>query len=494
VHPSLPDPDAAPLTRRDFVARALGLSLTLAVPSFPALARAAPEAAVDPRVRALGNVLRGAVITRADPAYAAVRLSFDGLYDAVHPLAIAQPVDAADVATVVRWARTSGVHIVARSGGHSYGGYSTTAGVVVDLSRLAGVRVSGGLATIGPGARLGNIYQGLGAHGVAIPAGTCPSVGIGGHALGGGFGLASRAWGLASDNVRSLQIVTADGKILTADPSHHGDLYWACRGGGGGNFGIVTRLVFRTHPVSQGSYFIGTWPWAEVEAVLGSFLHWAPAAPDALGSVCRLATGPGGPTVQVFGQFLGSETKLRAALAGLGPPAQKLVIETSSWLELVQRWAGCLGHTLPSCSAPGHQVFVGASDYVAAVPSQAQLARFRDVVESRGSAPGALLIDAYGGALNRVAPAATAFVHRDTLASIQYFATGDPVAARAWVNASRARLAPATSGAAYVNYIDPDLANWQHAYYGANLARLQQVKRRYDPHNLFHFAQGIRPA
>jgi FAD/FMN-containing dehydrogenase len=481
------------LTRREFVARAVGLTTTLALPSVGPAADAARTLS-DPRIRALRKALRGAVITPTEPGYASARLSFDGLYDRVHPLAIAQPVDAADVSAVVRWAQTTGVHIVPRSGGHSYGGYSSTAGVVVDLSRLAGVHVAAGQVVTGPGARLGNIYNTLDRHGVAIPAGTCPSVGIGGHALGGGFGLASRAWGLASDNLRSVQIVTADGKILTADRNRHSDLYWACRGGGGGNFGIVTRLVFGTHAVSQGSYFIATWPWAEVEDVLGSYLHWAATAPDALGSVCRLATGPGGPTVQVFGQFLGSETGLRAALETLGPPAHELVVGTSSWLDLVRRWAGCLGHTLPSCSTPRHQVFVGASDYIARVPPAIRLAGFRDVIDSRGAAPGALLIDAYGGAVNRVPATATAFVHRDTLASIQYFATGDAASARAWVNASRTRLSNVTSGAAYVNYIDPELANWQQAYYGRNLARLRQVKRRYDPHNLFHFAQSIRPA
>jgi FAD/FMN-containing dehydrogenase len=128
------------------------------------------------------------------------------------------------------------------------------------------------------------------------------------------------------------------------------------------------------------------------------------------------------------------------------------------------------------------------------VPSAAELARFRAVVEARGASPGALLIDAYGGALNRVGPAATAFVHRRELASIQYFASGDGTSARAWVDSSRAALAPAFSGAAYVNYIDPHLADWQHAYYGSNLHRLRSVKKRYDPHNLFHFAQSIRPA
>ena len=465
--------------------------------ALPAL-RFVPEAgareSVDPRIRALTKALRGPVITPVAPGYGSARLAFDAFYDAVRPLAIAQPLDAADVRKVVQWAHTTGVHIVARSGGHSYGGYSTTTGVVVDLSRLATVRIVAGQAIVGPGARLGNIYNVLAQHGLAIPAGTCPSVGIGGHALGGGFGLASRAWGLASDNLRSVQIVTADGKILSADPSHHSDLYWACRGGGGGNFGIVTRLVFRTHSVSQGSYFIATWPWAQVEDVLASFLHWAPTTPDALGSVCRLATGPSGPTVQVFGQFLGSETNLKAALTTLGPPAQKLVTGTSTWLDLVRRWAGCLGHNLPACSTPGHQVFVGASDYIAHAPTSAQLAAFKSVIESRGSSSGALLIDAYGGAVNRIPAKATAFVHRNTLASIQYFAAGNAASARSWVNASRATLAPATSGAAYVNYIDPALTDWQHAYYGSNLPRLRQVKHRYDPHNFFHFAQSIRLA
>ena len=479
------------LTRRQFVARAAGLAAGLALPG-PVWAAAA-NASGDPRLRALDRGVRGPVLTPASATYAQARLVFDGLYDGIHPLAVVQPLDVADVAAVVKWANATGVHVVARSGGHSYGGYSTTTGVVVDLTHLAAVRVVAGRAVVGPAARLGNIYDGLGAHGLAIPAGTCPSVGIGGHALGGGFGLASRAWGLASDNLVAAQIVTADGKVLVADSSRHADLYWACRGGGGGNFGIVTQLTFRTHPVTQGSYFIATWPWAQVEQVLASFLHWAPSAPDALGSLCRLAAGPGGPTVQVFGQFLGSETSLKAALATLGPPASNLVTGTASWLDLVRRWAGCLGHTLPGCSTPGHQTFVGASDYIAHVPSAAQLAAFRQAVEARGTASGALLVDAYGGALNRVAPAATAFAHRHVLASIQYFAAGDAASARSWIDASRAALAPATSGAAYVNYIDPHLANWQVAYYGRNLPRLRQVKRRYDPGNLFHFAQSIRP-
>ena len=481
------------LTRRELVRRGAGLAAFAAFPFLEHASGAAARVGIDPRLQALDRAVRGPVITPGRPLYDSARLVFDAAYNDVKPLAVVRPLDATDVSHVVRWSQQTGVHVVARSGGHSYAGYSTTQGVVVDLSRLAGVRVASGRAVVGAGARLGVIYDALGRHGLAIPAGTCPSVGIGGHALGGGFGLASRAWGLASDNLVSIQIVTADGKVLVADKTRHADLFWACRGGGGGNFGIVTQLVFRTHPVSTGSYFIASWPWSQVEEVLASFLRWAPAAPDALGSICRISTGPSGPTVQVFGQFLGSESRLKAALATLHPPAAKLTTGTASWLDLVRRWAGCLGHNLPGCAVAAPQGFVGASDYIGRVPSASQLRLFREVIEQRGSGAGALLIDSYGGALNRIAPAATAFVHRDELASIQYYASGPQASARRWVDASRATLAPATSGAAYVNYIDPHLRNWEKAYYGGNLARLQRVKRTYDPHNLFHFAQSIRP-
>jgi FAD/FMN-containing dehydrogenase len=472
------------LNRRDLLVRAVGLGAAVAVPDWA-------WAAADPRLKSLAAAVRGPVLARGAAGYELARLEYDSLYDAIKPLAVVQPLDAADVAAVVRWATKTGAHIVARSGGHSYGGYSTVPnGVVVDLRRLRAVTVSQGRALVGSGARLGNVYNGLGAHGLAIPAGTCPSVGIGGHALGGGFGLASRAWGLASDNVLAVQIATADGKVIVADPKHHPDLYWACRGGGGGNFGIVTRFTFRTHAVAWGSYFVATWPWAQAAQVVASFLSWAPHQPDALGALCRLAAGPGGPTVQVFGQFLGSEKALESALASLKPPAMKLTTGTATWLDLVRRWAGCLGHPLPECALPGHTAFAGASDYLSRVPTAAQLTKFTHVVEARGASSGALLIDAYGGAINRVKPAATAFVHRNALASIQYYAGG--AGARAWVDASRAALGPAVSGAAYVNYIDPHLADWQRAYYGANLPRLRAVKKKYDPHNLFHFAQSIR--
>jgi FAD/FMN-containing dehydrogenase len=470
------------MDRAEFLQRCAG---AVAVAAFPRLA------ASDPPLAALAKAVRGPVLTRSSAGYDLARRVFEASSAAIRPLAVVQPLDARDVSAAVRWAAKHHVHIVAKSGGHSYGGYSTTTGVVVDLSRLGGVSVQAGRATVGAGARLGAIYDGLASHGVAIPAGSCPSVGIGGHVLGGGFGLASRAWGLASDNLVSVEVVTAEGDVLVADAHHHPDLFWACRGGGGGNFGIATRFVFRTHPAADGAYFVGTWPWGQAEEVVQNFLAWAPRQPDALGSICRLATGNSGPTIQVFGQFLGSESALKSALASLGPPATRLTIASESWLDLVRRWAGCLTHTLPQCAAPITQSFVGASDYLSRIPSQ--LAQLPAAIEARGSRVGSLLLDAYGGAVNRVPANATAFVHRNQLAGIQYVAIGEPYAARAWVDDTRAELKSIVSGQAYVNYIDPHLQNWQRAYYGANLPRLRAVKKRYDPHDLFRFAQGITP-
>jgi FAD/FMN-containing dehydrogenase len=477
----------ARITRRTLVVE--GGRLAAAVALAPAL-RLVPEA-VDPRLRALDRAVRGPVLVRGGAAYERTRRIYNARFDAIRPLAVVQPIDARDVQAVVRWAAREGVRIAARSGGHSYGGYSTTPGVVVDLSRLAGVRAAGGRATVGAGARLGRVYARLADAGVAIPAGTCPSVGIGGLVLGGGYGFASRAWGLTCDALAEVDVVTADGRLLRCNSRQNADLFWACRGGGGGSFGIATRFVFRTRRVSSGSRFVATWPWDAVEEVVERFLRWAPTAPDALGAICRLAAG-GSPSVQVFGQFLGDEEELKRVLRGLteGLSSPRLTTAPSSWLDLVRRWGGCGTRSLEECSRPEPQAFAAASHYLARPLSRAGLAALRTAIESRGSESGAILIDTYGGAINRVAPAATAFVHRRMLASLQIFAVGDG-SARAWTRATRDALRPHASGFAYQNYIDPSLRGWQRAYYGANLPRLARVKRKYDPKNLFRFAQSV---
>jgi FAD/FMN-containing dehydrogenase len=467
-------------------------------------------AGVDPRLRELAREVRGPVITPTSATYSHARLIYNERFDGIHPLGIVQPVSIGDVRRVVAWARKTGVHVAIRSGGHSYAGYSTTSGLVVDLKRLRAIHLApSGQATIGAGTRLVDVDATLARRGRAVPAGSCATVAIGGLALGGGVGLASRKFGTTSDNIVSLGIVTADGRYRRCSKSENPDLYWACRGGAGGNFGIVTDFVFRTHPVSSVSYFFVDYPWSQAPQVVQAWQSFAPHAPDELFSICAFGAGGKTPTIRCFGQFLGSETKLRTLLNPLTRVAgSQLTTGSSSYLDAQLRWAGCLGKTVAQCHLAGdtpagtlqRSTFAAKSDYVNARlsrPAVDTIGRWMERVQPAGFGSAALLFDSYGGAINRVPRGATAFVHRNALCSGQYLAYWSQPerasAAISWLRGFYQAMRPYVSGFAYQNYIDPDLTSWRHAYYGANYRRLQDVKKRFDPDRLFRFAQGIEP-
>ncbi len=203
-----------PLDRRELIVRAAGLVVAGGVLPGTGARRSFARAAVDPRVRELRGLVSGPVLARDSAGYEEARLVYNERFDGVRPLAVVRPAGVADVQAVVRWAQRRGVAIVPRSGGHSYAGYSTGTGVVLDLSSLDAIALSGKTAVLGAGARLIDVYAALAAKGATIPAGSCASVGVGGLELGGGIGLASRKLGTTSDNLVSLRIVTADGRLL----------------------------------------------------------------------------------------------------------------------------------------------------------------------------------------------------------------------------------------------------------------------------------------
>ena len=352
---------------------------------------------------------------------------------------------------------------------------------------------------IGAGAKLIDVYAALAGHGAVVPAGSCATVGIGGQVLGGGIGLLSRKLGATCDNLLSLTLVTADGRARACSAHENADLYWASRGGGGGNFGIATSYTLRTTPIAGLTTFTATWPWAQAPAVVRFWQGWAPHAPDDLFTVCNLSSGGGSRGVRVSGQLVGRAARLQSLLhplVSVGTPNEVRVRERGP-LEAARYWAGCGPlsecHLEPFGALP-RATFAAKSDYVKRPFSPSAMRTVMRAIE-HAPANGLLLMDSYGGALNRVPKGATAFVHRDSLSSLQYLAywgsPGQAAANLAWLRSFYAAMRPYVSGEAYVNYIDPDLAGNPLAYYGQNLRRLVSIKRRRDPANVFRFPQSI---
>jgi FAD/FMN-containing dehydrogenase len=482
---------------------------------------AAPTATPSPSPAdwiALGRDLSGPLVRPGESAYTVSKRLFDPRFDSLHPAGIAYCRNPHDVATCLAFVRKFGLPVAARCGGHSYAGWSSTSGLIIDVTRMSGVNVSGSTAIVGAGTRLIDFYNGLALHGRGVPGGSCPTVGIAGLTLGGGIGVVARAYGVTSDNVQSLQIVTADGQIRTCNSSQNSDLYWACRGGGGGNFGVVTSFTFRTHQVGQIVLFFLSWPWSQAARVISAWQSWAPHAPDALWSNVHLSAATGGsvPSIQVGGTYLGSIGAAAAQLEKLytaaGSHPSSRFMETTSWLHAMLVEAGCARLTVNQCHLPTQNPagkLARASEYAKSDfftrPLNSHgigtLLAGVEKFQRAGGAPGAaggIAFDALGGAVNRVAPGATAFVHRNALFDAQYtttWPTGAAAAAvarqHAWQQSFWQSMRPFASGQAYQNYVDPALANWRQAYYGANLARLTQVKAKYDPNRVFRFPQAI---
>jgi FAD/FMN-containing dehydrogenase len=524
--------------RREFVRR--GARLTLGAASLPLLAAACTSSEPQPspsgsassptptptgsaspvRVNwtAFGESLDGTLIRPGQSSYATARVLYDPLFDGTHPAGIAMCTTVSDVQRSIVFARLNGLPFTARCGGHSYAGYSTSAGLVIDVGGFNKVSYDASTkrATVGAGVRLIDVAAGLAPSGVVVPGGTCATVGVSGLTLGGGQGILGRKFGLTCDSLAQVTIVTADGTAMTCHQGSSDDLFWACRGGGGGNFGIVTSFVFRPHPLTQITLFSLHWPWAAAADVMSAWQTWGPSVPDELWSDCHLLGSASGSTASVNGAYVGTATALAPLLNQLkqavGTAPSETSVNTMAYLDAALLEAGCSGWSVSQCRLPaqgpggrlGREASLAKSDYFADPIPHSAIQSALGVIEQRsqdpslGSTGGGLLFDAWGGVINRTPSNATAFVHRTSQFLAQYFVSLNTGASpstlsknQAWLHHLYGALHPSATGFAYQNYIDPHLKDWQQAYYGANLTPLIDVKTRYDPDDAFHFAQSV---
>lgn len=470
---------------------------------------------------ALGRGLQGGLVRPGDADYATARQLYNTRFDGQRPAAVAYIANGTDIAECLAFARRHGTPVAIRNGGHSYTGWSSGTGrLVVDVSALKSVRTVPGGAVIGAGAKLIDVYGGLGAHGVTVPGGSCPTVGISGLTLGGGHGVVSRAYGLTCDSLTGARVVTADGRTLDVSKDREAELFWALRGAGGGNFGVVTELRFRTHKAADGVTAYLTWPWSKAAAVLRSWQEWGPSQPDEIWSALHLSAAPGRtPTVSVACFSLGTYGALQNAVDRLadragGPgPASSVSLRRRGYLDTMRMYAGCATKTTDQCHLPGktpgrrpngtlqRETYAARSDFFDRSLTAEGIRTLLGEVERYGRRPagsgGAVSVafTALGGAVNRVSPQATAFVHRRSRVLAQYTAswpaaqTGGPQAA--WLAGAHTAMRRHASGAAYQNYADASLKDWRSAYYGPHAARLAQLKKRYDPTRLFDFPQAL---
>jgi FAD/FMN-containing dehydrogenase len=450
------------------------------------------------------------VLPRSD-GYESARKPFIARFDSIEPQAIARCSTAEDVVAVITFAGRCGLEVAPRSGGHCLAGYSSTRGVVIDVSAMDAVTVADGVVRVGAGVRTGQLCDRLCAHGLAIPMGTCPSVGIAGLTLGGGIGVLGRAYGLTLDHLLAAQLVLADGRVLECDEHHDPDLFWALRGAGGRNFGVVTSFTFAPRPANALANFRLVWAFRHAAAVIFAWQSWAPGGPDELSAdlVLTANNSSSDPTVEVYGALIGSERDARGLLneftAQVRATPESLVCRRLSYrdtciyqAELSVAYDQHENSTSGPVRRQGYRL-TKSELFARPLPTEA-IAALVDTFDA-GRAPGqsrSVGFAPWGGAYNRRSPTATAFAHRDELLSVEHIVIVDPAApdadkhaAHTWVTRSWESIRRWGSGRVYPCFPDAELADWGRAYYGDNYARLRAIKATYDPRNVFRFTQSL---
>ena len=454
--------------------------------------REQPDGVAASALDGLAADLRGRLVRPVDPDYDRTRAVFNGMIDR-RPLAIAVCAGPSDVARGITFAREHDLVLSVRGGGHSVAGNAVCeGGIMLDLSAMKATRVDpqNRTARTEPGVTLGELDHETQAWGLATPLGVVSVTGVAGLTLGGGLGWLNGAYGLACDNLLSADVVTADGRLLTASAEANEDLYWGIRGGGG-NFGVVTSLQYRLHPVSTVLAGGLTYPLADAPDVLRFYDGFVNAAPDELSTTASLAIADSGQpvvtiTVCYCGSVDGGEQVLRP-LRTFGRPIDD-TIQPMPY------------KTLQAAGDPGFpfgKLHYWRSGFLRDLTDEAIQTMIRFVERMPSPATGVGLQHMHGVA-SRIHPSATAFAHRavqwDFLVLSQWPDPADTTPNIEWTQAFFAAMQPHLENAVYVNNLGDEGDNRVRAAYGANYERLAALKSKYDPTNVFRMNHNVQPA
>jgi FAD/FMN-containing dehydrogenase len=462
----------------------------------------------------LQDAIAGEVVLPDSPGYDLAYRALNARFDHVRSQAVVRCGSPEDVVEALRFARRHGMPVATRGGAHCFGGRSSTEGLLVDVTPMHSVEISVGTVTVGGGTRLGEVYETLLDDDLTVPGGSCPSVGIAGLALGGGLGIVGRKHGLTSDHLLGVQIVLADGRVVECDDHHEDDLFWALRGAGPGNFGVVTALTFRTMRAPAATNFHLTWPFSEAASAIEAWQSWAPLAPEELAAslvVGASAEFDAPPSVEVFGVMLGTESDTDELVGQLVGRARSDLASVSrrhmSFRETTRYWGERAARDRVEGEPPGQELrghrFIKSEFFRRSLSAEVIEALLENFVKGRVAGQSRELdFSPWGGAYNRVSADATAFVHRDDLYWLKHATEVDPDASSAeeeeaahnWVSRSWAVVHSWGTGRVFPNFPDPDLEDWARAYYGGNLDRLMRIKARLDPGNVFRFHQSLAVA
>jgi len=449
----------------------------------------------------LGALIKGNVVVPDNPGYEQARQIWNAMIDR-RPAMMVQCADADDVAPAIDFARRNRLELSIRGGGHNIAGSSLSdRGLTIDFSKMKGVRVDAGKrrAFVQPGATLADLDEATMAHGLATPVGINSTTGIAGLTLGGGFGWLTRKYGMTIDNLVAVDMITVDGKKVRASKTENEDLFWAIRGGGG-NFGVITQFEFQLFPVGP-EIFAGlmVFPFSQAKQILKSYREFVNSAPEDLNVWALLRKAPPLPFLpeNVHGKEV---VVLPIFYCGPMSEAERLIAPLRDF------GAAHGEHLGPQPYVQWQKAFdplltPGARNYWKS-HNFTELAdgALDPIIEFAGKLPSSqceIFVGLIAGAPNRIAPDAMAYGHRDAKFVLNVHGRWDEAKddrkcidwARDFFKAS----APYASAGAYVNFMTAEESDRVASAYGANYARLVEAKRKYDPDNVFHLNQNIKP-